>query len=33
MPKNADEEDLLQEKIFAVEKLSTVGNESVEKEK
>jgi len=33
VPKNADEEDLLQEHISAVEKSSTVGNQSAEKEK
>ena len=33
MPKNADEEDILQEYISAAEKPSIVGNQSAEKEK
>jgi len=33
VPKNVDEEDLLQEQIFTAEKPFTVGNQSVEKEK
>jgi len=33
VPKNADEEDLLQEHISAAEKPSTVENQSIEKEK
>jgi len=33
VPKNEDEEDLLQEQIFAVEKPSAIGNQSAEKEK
>jgi len=33
VPKNADEEDLLQEQISATEKSIAVGNQSAEKEK
>jgi len=33
VPKNADEEDLLQEQISTVEKSIVAGNQSVEKEK
>ena len=33
VPKNADEEDLLQKQIFAAEKLTTAGNQSAKQEK